>query len=110
LYGDGFTIKGVQKVLRDRGLRHVAEIGRGEICHLRSTVRLSEAQMPAAPIAENPVRLLHREIAAAHIAPLSDAVPDRLALEQRAKLQALLAELLQMKARLRAGVLSATRA
>src|ERR1700739_1537598 len=28
LYSDGFTIKGVQKILRDRGLRHVAEIGR----------------------------------------------------------------------------------
>src|SRR6202012_578158 len=28
LYSDGFTIKGVQKVLRERGLRHVAEIGR----------------------------------------------------------------------------------
>jgi DNA-binding transcriptional MerR regulator len=31
LYGDGFTIKGVQKVLKDRGLRHVADVGRGEV-------------------------------------------------------------------------------
>jgi DNA-binding transcriptional MerR regulator len=30
LYSDGFTIKGVQKVLKERGLRHVAEVGRGE--------------------------------------------------------------------------------
>ena len=30
LYSDGFTIKGVQKVLRERGQRHVAEVGRGE--------------------------------------------------------------------------------
>src|SRR5476649_462513 len=30
LYREGFTIKGVQKVLRDRGHRHVAELGRGE--------------------------------------------------------------------------------
>src|SRR3954464_2856350 len=29
LYGDGFTIKGVQKVLKERGLRHVADVGRG---------------------------------------------------------------------------------
>src|SRR5580658_10281178 len=29
LYSDGLTIKGVQKVLKDRGTRHVAEIGRG---------------------------------------------------------------------------------
>lgn len=31
LYSDGFTIKGVQKVLKERGLRHVAEIGRGGV-------------------------------------------------------------------------------
>ncbi len=31
LYSDGFTIKGVQKVLKDRGLRHVAELGRGGV-------------------------------------------------------------------------------
>jgi DNA-binding transcriptional MerR regulator len=30
LYQDGFTIKGVQKVLKERGLRHVADLGRGE--------------------------------------------------------------------------------
>ena len=30
LYGDGLTIKGVQKILRDQGVRYVAEIGRGE--------------------------------------------------------------------------------
>jgi DNA-binding transcriptional MerR regulator len=29
LYSDGFTIKGVQKVLKERGLRHVAVLGRG---------------------------------------------------------------------------------
>ncbi len=31
LYSDGFTIKGVQKVLKERGLRHVADVGRGGI-------------------------------------------------------------------------------
>src|SRR6201985_1173971 len=30
LYAEGFTIKGVQMVLRERGIRHVAEIGRGD--------------------------------------------------------------------------------
>ena len=29
LYADGLTIRGVQKVLKERGLRHVAGIGRG---------------------------------------------------------------------------------
>jgi len=30
LYGDGLTIRGVQKVLKERGLRHVADLGRGD--------------------------------------------------------------------------------
>src|ERR1700750_380367 len=30
LYSDGFTIKGVQKVLKERGYRHVADVGRGD--------------------------------------------------------------------------------
>jgi DNA-binding transcriptional MerR regulator len=29
LYSDGLTIRGVQKILKERGLRHVAGIGRG---------------------------------------------------------------------------------
>src|ERR1700761_9413343 len=28
LYREGYTIKGAQKVMRDKGLRHVAELGR----------------------------------------------------------------------------------
>ena len=70
------------------------EIGRGEICHLRHTVALAEVQTPAASIAENPVRLLHREIEA-QIAPASDLAAARLAQEERAKLQALLAALVR---------------
>src|SRR5580698_4809428 len=42
LYSDGLTIKGVQKVLRDRGLRFVAEIGRGEM-------HVPEPQEPQVP-------------------------------------------------------------
>ena len=30
LYVDGLTIRGVQKILKERGLRHVAMIGRGQ--------------------------------------------------------------------------------
>lgn len=30
LYGDGLTIRGVQKILKEKGLRHVAQIGRGD--------------------------------------------------------------------------------
>jgi DNA-binding transcriptional MerR regulator len=31
LYRDGLTIRGVQKVLKERGLRHVADLGRGQV-------------------------------------------------------------------------------
>src|ERR1700749_2321373 len=31
LYSDGFTIKGVQKVRKERGHPHVAEVGRGGV-------------------------------------------------------------------------------
>lgn len=31
LYHDGYTIKGVQKVFREQGVRHVTEIGREEL-------------------------------------------------------------------------------
>lgn len=29
LYGKGYTIKGVQRILKDRGVAHVADVGRG---------------------------------------------------------------------------------
>lgn len=31
LYGEGYTIRGVQKILRDQGIRHVCEIGSGAV-------------------------------------------------------------------------------
>ena len=31
LYGQGYTIRGVQRILREQGMPHVAGIGRGEI-------------------------------------------------------------------------------
>src|ERR1700709_2802051 len=46
LYSDGYTIKGVQKILRDRGLRHVAEIGRGEALAEAPLVRAVEIETP----------------------------------------------------------------
>jgi DNA-binding transcriptional MerR regulator len=42
LYSDGLTIRGVQKVLKERGLRHVADLGRGG-------VRAPEPPLPPPP-------------------------------------------------------------
>ena len=92
LYRDGLTIKGVQKLLKDRGVRHVAEIGRGA----RFSVA---APLPAMPVAvESRQRVLTL---------LPEAEPDmfterRLAEAERVRLELLLAELLGLKARLQA--------
>lgn len=85
LYSDGYTIKGVQKVLRDKGVRAVAEIGRESI----------QAVVPVP--AERVARIEHEERAVLSFerAPLLDE-------EEREKLEILLAELVQLKARLRA--------
>src|SRR5215831_5369428 len=48
LYVDGFTIKGVQKILRDRGLRYVAERGRGEVLAIEP-FRRELTELPVAP-------------------------------------------------------------
>jgi DNA-binding transcriptional MerR regulator len=31
LYGEGYTIRGVQRILREEGVSHVASVGRGEV-------------------------------------------------------------------------------
>src|SRR4051812_27644200 len=52
LYSDGFTIKGVQKVLKERGLRHVAEVGRGETPQAPAPLVIEKivyVEKPAAP-------------------------------------------------------------
>ena len=85
LYREGFTIKGVQKILRDRGQRHVAELGRGEA--------------PEA-VPTPPVRAIERfKVIALERAPEAPTV--LLAEEERVQLEILLAELQQLKARLR---------
>jgi DNA-binding transcriptional MerR regulator len=89
LYREGFTIKGVQKILRDRGQRHVAELGRGEAPEIVPVVSV-------APV----VRPLERSnVIALERAPETPAV--LLAEEERVQLEILLAELQQLKARLR---------
>jgi len=83
LYSEGYTIKGVQKLLREQGLRYVAEVGRGEA-----------VAVPAPPMPETdfprpaPVVRLERR-------------GQTLAEEERERLEILLAELVRLKGRLR---------
>jgi DNA-binding transcriptional MerR regulator len=117
LYSDGFTIKGVQKVLRERGLRHVAEIGRafdgGIEMEALPDVEILEPESETGPEEQRDLaevwtgeathaRAIMADLARAHAMPEPAHAP-RLAEEQRVALEILLAELLQLKAKLRAG-------
>jgi DNA-binding transcriptional MerR regulator len=98
LYADGFTIKGVQKILRDKGLRYVAELGRGSSQSPLPTVSFAQAEMES----DEPryARAAMAVLARAVEEPRENAVT--LAEEERVKLEILLAELLQLKAKVRA--------
>ena len=116
LYHEGYTIKGVQKVLREKGVRYAAEIGRNPPQKTGRTrkPRLVEAEggvTAEAEIAENGFDALAtlarmRDDAAETIAQGGGEtdIAETLALDddQRTALESLLAELLELKLRLRA--------
>ena len=91
LYREGFTIKGAQKVMRDKGQRYVAELGR--------TANLT----PIAPVSGDAYaqELRHARAVIATLGRAHGDIAVSLADEERVKLEILLAELLQLKARLR---------
>jgi len=144
LYIDGLTIKGVQKVLKERGLRHVTEVGRGNAPPPQTLVIerpvvvekivYVEKPMPAPQPSSSPAPAKKSR---AHLRPVPDAmslpffdVPEvavaaavveppaaviepvieaveveaetGLAAAEREKLDALLEELMTLKARLQA--------
>jgi DNA-binding transcriptional MerR regulator len=92
LYREGYTIKGAQKVMRDKGQRFVMELGRAKD---RTPVIL-------APIEPETVAPKHARAVLAVVERAHSAKQAALAIEEREKLEILLADLLQMKARLRA--------
>ena len=111
LYLEGFTIKGAQKILRDRGLRYVAELGRGETESERPR-KLSEfIAVPKEPqFARAALSLLERSPDNAKTdAPAESEVETNLAAHERDKLSSLLEELLQLRIRLH-GALTRSRA
>ena len=71
LYTDGLTIKGAQKVLKEKGLRHVAEIGRGGRPQLETRIetrvveKIVYVEKPAAAPAKKP--------RAVHLRPVTQA-------------------------------------
>ena len=93
LYSDGFTIRGVQKILRERGLRHVLEVGRAS-CREPPHALCDEADAENEPASyEPPPKMNGFENAR----PIGWSLPD----DRRIKLELLLAELLHLKVQLR---------
>lgn len=102
LYSDGFTIKGVQKLIREQGMRYVAGLGRAD-CSLIGTLSELPADRDAQP---RHARAAIAVVEAAHGRDASDGDArgaGELDEAARVKLELLLAELLQLKSRLRAG-------
>ena len=72
LYHDGLTIRGVQKVLKERGLRHVADLGRGEVSTPEPQVQVVEkivyVERPvAAAVAPEPAPMPKPKKSRAHL-------------------------------------------
>ena len=83
LYDQGFTIKGVQKILKDQGARHVAAIGNGG----------AEAVLPAPPAGDD-------EFEANGVSPAIDVAngaSPALSEDSRERLNAVMRDLLEMK-------------
>jgi len=118
LYVDGLTIRGVQKILKERGLRHVVMMGRGQAPAPYAAPPKIVAPAPVEKKPEPKKRpshlravpspmslpffdLLDNEPAspapAPKPAPVAKPVAAGLASEERAKLKALLAELEGLK-------------
>jgi DNA-binding transcriptional MerR regulator len=109
LYSDGLTIRGVQKVLKERGLRHVSGIGRGaepEPMVIEKIVFVEKAAPEPVPAPKKKVPHL-RAVPPPMSLPFFDDARSpalnvsNLADEERAKLADLLDELEGLKARLR---------
>jgi DNA-binding transcriptional MerR regulator len=101
LYREGFTIKGAQKVLRDKGLRHVVEIGR-----LINVAPLGLSAPGPQTTEPRHARAVLAVVERAHgdTEDVAESVAGELAGEEQVKLGTLLAELLQLKSRLRAAM------
>jgi DNA-binding transcriptional MerR regulator len=92
LYGEGLTIKGAQKVLREQGARHVTDIGRNGLAPAGLRREAERAAQTGAAAA-----------AAADLSPAAsvDAGSELLVSEQRARLESVLDELLTLREMLR---------
>jgi len=120
LYTDGLTIRGAQKVLKERGVRHVAAIGRGQVPESPAPVVIEKVVYVEKPASDAPEKTARKIEVPARKRPHLRAVPDPVTLplfdapeqpsaarkppkqkglesEERSRLVALLAELEGLK-------------
>ncbi len=94
LYNEGFTIKGVQKVLREHGAKHVAEVG-------RSGVKAANAKRDIGPedVAPMPEPLFGRATmpSVEHVNMTADEPSEKILAEQRERLEGVLDDLLSLR-------------
>jgi len=99
LYGEGFTIKGVQKVLREQGARHVAEMGRVGV---KEASARRDGLVGPEDVAPMPEPLFGRGEPTLEQVNLSAENPSEVLLaEQRERLEGVLDELLNLREILR---------
>lgn len=94
LYGEGFTIKGVQKVLREQGAKHVAEIGRVGVKEAAGK-RDGEGVVETSPILSGAMPTVEQ------VNLTADQPSESLLSEQRERLENVLDELLNLREMLR---------
>jgi DNA-binding transcriptional MerR regulator len=99
LYAEGFTIKGVQKVLREQGAKHVAEIGR-----IGAKAAVAKRDLAPEDVAPMPEPLFGRATPSVeHVNMSADNPSEKLIAEQRERLETVLDDLLNLRDLLQRG-------
>jgi len=91
LYNEGLTIKGVQKVLREQGAKHVAEVGRVGAKTVRKAAETLTAQNIGALPALLPIP------SSEHVNLAVEEPSESLVAEQRERLEVVLQDLLRLR-------------
>jgi DNA-binding transcriptional MerR regulator len=97
LYSDGLTIKGVQKLLRQRGARYVTELGRDYVSHVETMHAETEpSDLECFETASNV-----RPFPQTNVTRLTDTKSEGLTGSERTYFSSLIVELEDLKIRLR---------
>ena len=97
LYDDGYTIKGVQKVLRQRGARYVTELGRRSVSHFVNLHGQMGSVEQEDVVSESNIRPFPQAAINRTVEPQETGLTG----DERSHFANLLEELLELKVRLR---------